>query len=425
MTLTSAGAPGSANVGDYAINGSGAAGSGLANYTITYVAGTMTVDPASLVITANDQTKTYGTAFTFDGTEFTTSTLFNGDTVDSIDLASAGAIDRANVGDYAITGSGAEGSGLSNYVITYEGGTMTVDPASLVITANDQTKTEGNLFTFNGTEFTSSGLFDFDSIDRVDLASEGAPANASADGSPYVVTADNAQGDGLSNYTITYVAGEMTVTPGSTPPVIVDNIPRPPVTPEPGLPNPVDTITIDIGTPGSPNVIDTSGPRVVNNPGSTPTETFAKVDDAASLLEIAAESCSQSDADVTRYLACLSDALDDFANKLDEISTDLPPGMENVAQIVRDARRNIDSARARAETRLATATTQAERDDIRRDAINEARGAIATASAQIREAITLVRADDPELARVQTATINRVAEAVDTVGIQMSRAVGL
>ena len=37
--------------------------------------------------------------------------------------------------------------------------------------------------------------------------------------------------------------------------------------------------------------------------------------------------------------------------------------------------------RARAERRLATATTDAERAAIRRDAINEARGAVATASA--------------------------------------------
>ena len=99
--------------------------------------------------------------------------------------------------------------------------------------------------------------------------------------------------------------------------------------------------------------------------------------------------------------------------------------MENVARIVRDARRGVDSARARAERRLATATTDAERAAIRRDAINEARGAVATASARIRKEIALARADDPELARAQAAAGARVIKAVDSVNIELSRAIGL
>ena len=46
--------------------------------------------PAPLTITANDQTKPYGTTFTFAGTEFTVSGLVPGDTVDSVSLPSAG-----------------------------------------------------------------------------------------------------------------------------------------------------------------------------------------------------------------------------------------------------------------------------------------------------------------------------------------------
>ena len=43
----------------FAITASGAADS---DYTISYVAGTLTVDPAGLTITADDKTKTYGAA---------------------------------------------------------------------------------------------------------------------------------------------------------------------------------------------------------------------------------------------------------------------------------------------------------------------------------------------------------------------------
>ena len=44
--------------------------------------------------------------------------------------------------------------------------------------------------------------------------------------------------------------------------------------------------------------------------------------------------------------------------------------------------------------------------------------------AEVRNNERLIR-DDPELASLQSATINRVAEAVDSVGIELSRAVGL
>ena len=99
--------------------------------------------------------------------------------------------------------------------------------------------------------------------------------------------------------------------------------------------------------------------------------------------------------------------------------------MQNVARIVQDARVQIDQSRVRAQRRLATATTDAERTAIRRDAANEARAALQTASTEIRKSIALVRADDPELANVQRATVTTVASAVDNVGIKLTRAVGL
>ncbi|MCU9849867.1 filamentous hemagglutinin N-terminal domain-containing protein [Defluviimonas sp. WL0024] len=223
------------------------------------------------------------------------------------------------------------------------------------------------------------------------------------------------------NFRVVDLPGTATILPPPptpTPPTLTPPPPPPPPVVF-TLPNPTDTIT---GTPSLPT--DTGTTLVTSTPGKAG-ETLSKVQDVATTLEIAAQSCAESDSDVSRYLACLSDALNDFANELDKLSTDLPPGLENVARIVQDARAGVDQARARAEQRLASATTDAEREAIRTDAINEARTAIDTASTEIRKAIRLVRADDPELANLQREQIVTIAAAVDSVGIELSRAVGL
>ena len=156
----------------YAIVASAAVGTGLANYDISYVDGDLTVTARELEITADDQTKTYGETFTFLGTEFTISdgTLAVGDSVDSVTLNSAGAAASANVAGspYAIVASAAVGTGLANYDISYVDGDLTVTARELEITADDQTKTYGETFTFLGTEFTISDgtLAVGDSVDR-------------------------------------------------------------------------------------------------------------------------------------------------------------------------------------------------------------------------------------------------------------------
>ena len=293
VTLTSPGAAATATVAGspYPITPSAAVGSGLANYTITYVAGELTVTPAPLTITADDRTKTYGQTVVFAGTEFTTSGLLNADTVTSVTLTSPGAVATATVAGspYPITPSAAVGSGLANYTISYVPGALTVDradptivvtgysvtydasphtatgtatgafgedlsadldlsatthtavgsytdpwtftdstgnynddagtvdneitPAPLTVTADDRTKTYGQTVVFAGTEFTTSGLLGSDDVSSVTLTSPGAAATATVAGSPYPITPSAAVGSGLANYTITYVAGELTVTP--------------------------------------------------------------------------------------------------------------------------------------------------------------------------------------------------------------------
>ena len=216
VTLKSDGAPATATVAlsPYDINASSPQGTGLENYTITYDPGQLSVTKAPLTVTADDRTKTYGDAVTFAGTEFTPKGLVNSDTVASVTLTSAGAAATATVkgSPYDILASDAVGTGLGNYTITYHAGKLSVEQKSLTVTADDQTETYGNAMTFAGTEFTTSGLVNGDTVASVTLSSNGAAATATVAGSPYDIVASDALGTGLGNYTINYQHGQLSVT---------------------------------------------------------------------------------------------------------------------------------------------------------------------------------------------------------------------
>ena len=137
VDLASRGASRGAQVGEgpFRITASNAEGDGLANYTISYVEGLLRVTPAPLVVTADDQGKRFGQEFVFNGTEFTTRGLVNGDAVTSALLRSDGAPATAlpSSQPYAIDISDAQGQGLSfggvlNYDITYVPGELLVVP---------------------------------------------------------------------------------------------------------------------------------------------------------------------------------------------------------------------------------------------------------------------------------------------------------
>ncbi len=88
-------------------------------------------------------------------------------------------------------------------------GRSNVTPAALTITADNETKCFGATYNFTGNEFTSSGLLNSDAVGSVTLTSAGAAAAAAA--GTYPIVASAATGTGLSNYTITYVNGTLTV----------------------------------------------------------------------------------------------------------------------------------------------------------------------------------------------------------------------
>src|SRR5205085_2361829 len=130
-----------------------------------------------------------------------------------VTLTSSGAAATANAGTYAILPSNPSGSGLANYTITLAGGTLTVNPAALTITASNQAKTYGQSLALGTTLFTTSGLVIGDTVTGVTLTSSGAAATATV--GTYPIVPSNPSGTGLANYTITLVNGTLTVNPAA------------------------------------------------------------------------------------------------------------------------------------------------------------------------------------------------------------------
>ncbi|NBO67187.1 MAG: hypothetical protein EBU88_20480, partial [Acidobacteria bacterium] len=105
--------------------------------------GTLLVQRAGLTIAANNLTKTYGDTLTLDNTtpgDFAVTGLSNSDTVTSVTLTSSGTDATANVGSYSIVPSAAIGSGLSNYDITYNNGSLSVQKRAVTIIADAKSK---------------------------------------------------------------------------------------------------------------------------------------------------------------------------------------------------------------------------------------------------------------------------------------------
>jgi uncharacterized repeat protein (TIGR02543 family) len=113
------------SVGTYAIQqGTLTAGS---NYNLTYVDGTLSVTPETLTITADNQSKVYGTDDPLLTYQLNSGSLVNGD-------AFSGTLTRVhgeNIGTYAIQ-QGTLTAG-SNYNLTYVEGTLSVTPNLTVI----------------------------------------------------------------------------------------------------------------------------------------------------------------------------------------------------------------------------------------------------------------------------------------------------
>lgn len=126
---------------------------GSYSFTVTVSSGnvsadatcTLIVTPAPLVITAADRIKDYGEVISTSGTfpsGFSYATLYNNDSVTGVTLASDGLAGTAPVSGspYVILASAAVGTGLANYEITYEPGSLTVNRKAITYTIPNVTK---------------------------------------------------------------------------------------------------------------------------------------------------------------------------------------------------------------------------------------------------------------------------------------------
>jgi len=184
----------------------------LNNYTITYQPGLLTVNPLTVTVTADAQTKVYGSTdpeLTYQHTPDLTGTdVFSG---------SLSRVPGENVGSYAIN----QGSLIlsTNYLLGYAGTNLLIIPAPLTITAAAQSKSYGETKTFGpgSTMFTSTGLTNGDAILTVTITAANSPAGTNAtDGvGTYSLTPSEPTGENFiaENYDITLVTGVLTVNP--------------------------------------------------------------------------------------------------------------------------------------------------------------------------------------------------------------------
>jgi hypothetical protein len=158
----------SSPVGTYPITASGAVS---ANYTISYVTGTLAVTRAVLTVTADNQTKTYGAA----NPVLTVTCLgfVNGDTAASLTVqptVTTTATISSPAGTYPITASGAESA---NYTITHVNGMLTVVASSGPVATNDSyTTTQATALTV-----ASPGVLANDTGGTLTAVLSGAPAH--------------------------------------------------------------------------------------------------------------------------------------------------------------------------------------------------------------------------------------------------------
>lgn len=185
------------------------------NYIITHIPGKITVLPATLIITAHNVVKTYGSVLTdASGSDaFTSTGLQNGETIGSVSIGygtAAAANVHPEICNACVTVANPVGGTFNpdDYNITFVPGNIEVVPAPLTIIADNKLKLYGApnpLLTV-----TYSGLVNGDSNDQL-AAQPVAVTTATATSLPgdYPITVSGASSP---DYIISYVPGILTIT---------------------------------------------------------------------------------------------------------------------------------------------------------------------------------------------------------------------
>ena len=194
------------NAGSYAITGSGLT---AANYDFMQAgsnATALTVNKATLTVTANAASKTYGTSDP--ALTYGVNGLVNGDMADGV--LSGGLARTAGEtvagGPYAISQGTLNANG--NYTINYTGASLTITPRALIVTANNANRYVGQPTPPFSASY--SGLAAGDTPASLSGAlTFGTSATSSSPAGNYAITLTGTLAS--PNYTVTYVNGVLTI----------------------------------------------------------------------------------------------------------------------------------------------------------------------------------------------------------------------
>jgi hypothetical protein len=189
-------------VGTYPITVSGGASS---NYDFNYINGALTINKATLTVSADNKSITYGDPMPTLTMQF--AGFVNGENVEvltSLPEANTEATTASNSGEYEIMVSGGESD---NYDFTRINGTLSIQKASLTVTAENKSITYGD----NVPELTL--IYDgfvlsenIDALTNVPIASTQATSVSDAGAYPITVS-----GGMATNYNFSYVNGTLNI----------------------------------------------------------------------------------------------------------------------------------------------------------------------------------------------------------------------
>jgi len=184
------------NVGAYAITQGTLTNINNPHYDITFIGASFTITPRAVAVTANAQTKVYGSAdpaltYTF------SPALVTGDSFTGGLVRAAG----ENAGTYAITQGSLALS--SNYTLAFTGASFTITPRTIAVTASAQTKVYGSAdpaltYTFSPALVTG------------DSFTGGLARAAGENAGTYAITQGSLALS--SNYTLTFTGASFTIT---------------------------------------------------------------------------------------------------------------------------------------------------------------------------------------------------------------------
>ncbi len=190
------------NVGTYDITLSGGASS---NYELMLVDGTLTIEKATLIATANDKSMVYGGTVPVLDISYTG--FLNDDNENDLlspPETSTLATSQSGAGIYPIQLTG--GSAV-NYTFMLADGALTIEKATLTATANNQTMTAGDAVP--KLEITYAGFVNNDDItDLEEVPVANTNATSESDAGIYTITVTGGQSD---NYELVLVDGELTI----------------------------------------------------------------------------------------------------------------------------------------------------------------------------------------------------------------------